>query len=143
MGVQEIATQLQTNLKALKPGGDGAVAYFDHVWIGLPAKIPMGDRRVCIIEAAESPTFYYTTCGTNTSKDTDFYITILSKGHVETSTKDVYSVTDAVLTSLYSNPKLDDKCDYSTVERVMYGDMSEKDGGKLLATSRIILRCRH
>lgn len=119
-----------------------AMNVFDHVWLGSPDKIPMGDRLVAIVEPVTAPTFYYTMCATSTTKDVDFYITILSKGKVEQAHIYSWEQTDAVLAMIYANNKIKGTASDVTVEEVTYGEMAAPEGKQLIAASRITLRCR-
>jgi hypothetical protein len=145
MTLLSLVEAIDTLLSTVKDGDTPtANNYFDHVWIGKPDKIPMGARCVSFIEIGEEPTFYYSSCNTNTQSDVDVYITIMSKGHVETAHKHLYTVTDAVKDTLLANSKIGNTCLDSTIERIEYGDVAESQTSpKILATaSRIQLRCR-
>ena len=140
--IKTAAQAIQTKLVALNNGGSPTpVVYFDHVWVGVPKKIPMGDRCIAMIQPVSNPNYYYTTCAAQTTYDVDFMIDIVSKGHVETSTLYVMEVVEAVQTALFADQKISNTCLGSTVEEVEYIDVVQDD--KALATgARIRLRCR-
>lgn len=139
--IKTLAQALQTKLAALNNGGSPAVTYFDHVWIGMPKKIPMGDRCVCMIEVASQPNYYYNLCPTQTQYDTDFIISIMVKGHVESAALYSYEVVEAVQSALFADQKISNSCLGSTVEEVIYGDYWEESKA-LVTGARITLRCR-
>jgi hypothetical protein len=143
MGVKAIAEKLQDNLQALAPIATPTVYYFDHVWIGIPEKIPMGDKHVVTIVASSNPDFFYTSCATATMKDTDFEITIWSKGSVEKATLATYDMTDIVLTSLYADDTIGGTCLGSTIENVVYDNEGFRSGTNMIMGARITLRCRN
>jgi hypothetical protein len=143
MGVKTVAEKLETLMEALNDGATPvANKYFDHVWVGLPKKIPQGGKRVCIIEASNSPDFYYSTCATATNKDTLFYITIISSGTVEAAHKDIYNITDIVEDSIIADPKLGGTVEDCSVEYTLYGDIVDTRSNSLQAASRITLKIR-
>lgn len=116
--------------------------YLDHVWIGKPAKLPMGGKRVAFIEIISEPTFHHTTCPGIAGSDVEVYITVLSKGYVERAHIALYRFIDAFKTAWMNNNKFDDACIGSTIEEIEYGDLAE-GGEKLLVTgARILLKCR-
>lgn len=141
--IKTAAQAIQTKLVALTNGvaPPNTVTYFDHVWIGVPKKIPMGDRCIAMIQPLTNPNYYYTTCAAQTQYDVDFMIDIVSKGHVENSTLYVLEVVEAVQSALFSDQKIGNSCLGSTVEDVEYIDVVQDD--KALATgARIRVRCR-
>jgi len=137
-----IAEALQGILQNLN---DGAVPkannYFDHVWIGMPEKIPMGDQNVAIIVADTDPTYTYATGPLCVGWDTDFLIFIMNKGTVTEATLTNYDITDIVKRALLSDHKISDTCLGSTIEDVTRGPVAESLK-KLVAGSQITLRCR-
>lgn len=139
--IKTLAQGIQTKLQSVNNGGTPAVNYFDHVWVGMPKKIPMGDKCVSMVEVANQPNYYYNTCPTQTQYDVDFIITILVKGHVESSTLYAYEVIEAVQTALIGDQKISNTCIGSTVEEVIYGDLIEEDK-QLITGARLTLRCR-
>lgn len=139
--VKAVAQALQTKLQSVNNGGAPAVNYFDHVWIGQPKKIPMGDKCVAMVEVASQPNYYYTTCPTHTQYDVDFVISIMVKGHVETAALYAYEVIEAVQTALFIDQKISNTCLGSTVEEVDYGDYWEENRN-LVTGARLTLRCR-
>lgn len=140
--IKAVAQAIQTKMAALNNGATPTpVTYFDHVWIGVPKKVPMGDRCIAMVEPVSNPNFYYTTCATQTSYDVDFMIDILSKGQIETSTLYVMEIVEAVQTAFFNDSKVSNTCLGSTVEDVDYIDVIGDD--KNLATgARIRVRCR-
>lgn len=145
MGLLALVNALDTLLVDVNDGGTPThTHYFDHVWVGKPDKLPMGDRCVAFIEIGMEPDFYYTFCPTNTQSDVDIYITILSKGHVETAHKHLYTVVDAVKKALYANDTITSTCIASTIESIEYGDVAKSNvEAKNVATgARILLKCR-
>lgn len=140
--IKTLAQAIQTKLAALNDGATPTPkTYFDHVWIGMPKKIPMGDRCVAMITVASQPNYYYTTCGTKTQFDVDFIISIMVKGHVENAQLHAYDVVEAVQYAFFSDSKISNSCLGSTVEEVDYGDYWEENKS-LVTGARIILRCR-
>lgn len=146
MGLLSIVEALDNLLVAVDNGltGDNKVVYFDHVWVGKPDKIPMGARCVAFIEIGSEPDFYYTTCPTNFMSDVDIYVTIMSKGHVETAHKHLYTVTDATKTAIMANDTLSGAAIGATIEFVEYGDVAEAQTDKknLVTASRITIKYR-
>lgn len=139
--IKTCAQAIQTKLIALTNGGAPAVTYFDHVWVGVPKKIPMGDRCIAMIQPVSNPNYYYSTCAATTQYDVDFMIDIVSKGHVENSTLYTMEVVEAVQGAFFSDQKISNTCLGSTVEEVEYIDVVQDE--KALATgARIRLRCR-
>ncbi len=140
--MKAIVQALDTILVAVNDGATPTpVKYFDHVWIGMPKKIPQGDRNIAIIELIGHPEFIYTTCPENTMYDMDINIHIMCKGEVEVSNLRLLEVTQATLTALLGNSKISNTCMDSTIEQVEYGDFAA-EGRNLIAGSRIVLRCR-
>lgn len=140
--IKTLAQALQDDLEALNNGGSPTpVVYFDHVWIGMPKKIPMGDKCVAMLEVASQPNYYYTTCGAQTQYDVDIMINVMVKGHVETATLYAYEVVEAVQNMVFLDPKISSSCIGSTVEEVEYGDYWE-EAKSLVTGARIKLRCR-
>lgn len=146
MGLLALVEALDAVLVAVDNGltGDSKIIYFDHVWVGKPNKLPMGARCIAFIEIGAEPDFYYTFCPTNTQSDVDIYITVMSKGHVETAHKHLYTVVDAVKKALYANDSITNTCIASTIESIECGDIAESQvEPKMLATAaRIVLKCR-
>jgi hypothetical protein len=140
--IKTAAQAIQTKLVALNNGGSPTpVTYFDHVWVGVPKKIPMGDRCIAMIQPLTNPNYYYTTCAAQTGYDVDFMVDIVSKGHVENATLYMLEVVEAVQTAFFVDQKISNTCIGSTVEEVEYIDVVQDD--KNLATgARIRLRCR-
>lgn len=139
--IKTLAQAIQTKLQAVNNGAVPAVNYFDHVWIGVPKKIPMGDRCVAMVEIMSQPNYYYTTCATITQYDVDFIINIMIKGHVENATLYAYEVVEAVQAALFADTKISNSCIGSTIEDVQYGDWWE-EARSLVTGARITLRCR-
>lgn len=140
--IKTCAQAIQTKLVALNDGGTPTpVVYFDHVWVGVPAKIPMGDKNIAMIEVVNNPNYYYTTCAAQTQFDVDFVINIICKGHVETATLRTLEIVEAVQNALFSDQKIGTSCLGSTVEEVDYMDVVQDN--KALATgARLRVRCR-
>ena len=140
--IKTCAQAIQTKLEALNNGGTPTpVTYFDPVWVGVPKKIPMGDRCIAMIQPISNPNYYYLTCGDKTQYDVDFMVDIVSKGHVENSTLYVMEVVEAVQNAFFIDTKIGNSCLGSTVEDVEYIDVVQDE--KALATgARIRLRCR-
>lgn len=136
--IKTLALAIQTKLEGLT---DGTHLYFDHVWVGMPKKIPMGDKCIAMVEVKSQPNYYYTTCGAQTSYDVDFYINVMCKGHVEEATLHAYEVVEAVQSALFIDSKVSDTCMGSTIEDVDYGDYWEENKS-LVTGARITLRCR-
>ena len=141
MSLKTLIAAVDAKLVALK-NKDTPIAgtVFDHVWIGMPEKIPMGAKNVAIVEAASLPTFYYTTCPETTMYDADIYITIMCKGHVEDANNEVYEITDLILEDLLKDQKTSNNCIGSTIEEVVFGDIL-RESKNLVAAGRITLRC--
>lgn len=141
----EIVTMIQALKTLLADVNDGATPthnhYFDHIWIGQPKKIPLGDKNIAIIEVASQPNYYYTTCAAQTQFDVDIIISIMCKGHVDVATLRAYEIIEAVQTALFNNQKITNTCLGSTVESVDYGDFWEQEKN-LVTGARITLRCR-
>lgn len=116
------------------------VQVFNNVLIGMPEKIPRTDNIV-IIEHAQLPNFYYTTCKM-AAKDADIYISIFTKGHSGQSHLANYEYTDLILTELETDPKFSGNCINSTIEDTLFGDALIPSTDNLMAASRIILRCK-
>lgn len=140
--IKTLAQAIQTKMVALNNGGTPTpVTYFDHVWVGVPKKIPMGDRCIAMIQPLHNPNYYYSTCASTTQYDVDFMIDIVSKGHVENATLYMLEVVEAVQTALFGDQKISNSCLGCTVEEVEYIDVVQDD--KALATgARIRVRCR-
>jgi hypothetical protein len=123
---------------------DGAMPthkhYFDHVWVGAPKRIPMGDKTIAIIEVADEPEFYYTLCDTHVPFDIVIRISILCKGHVEDS-KECYEVVDAVKKALIAGDTIGGTCSFSNILEVVYGD-AIGEAKDLVAGAQILVRCR-
>lgn len=133
------AQGIQTILEALVDSA--SKPYFDHVWIGVPSKIPMGDKSIAMIEVISNPNFYYTTCPAQTQFDVDFMVNIVCKGQIEEATLRTIELVEIVQTALIMDQKIQSTCIGSTVEEVQYMDMVQDN--KALATgARIRLRCR-
>jgi len=139
--IKTLAQAIQTKLQSVNNGGTPAVNYFDHVWIGMPKKIPMGDKCIAMVEIASQPNYYYNLCAAQTQYDVDFIISIMCKGHVENATLYAYEVVEAVQTALFTDQKISNSCLGSTVEEVDYGDYWEENKS-LVTGARITLRCR-
>lgn len=140
--IKTLAQAIQTKLIDLNDGGAPThVHYFDHVWIGVPKKIPLGDRCVAMIEIASQPNYYYTTCGAQTQYDVDFVVNIMVKGHVESAALHAYDVVEAVQYAIFTDSKISNTCLGSTVEDVQYGDWWE-EAKSLVTGARLTLRCR-
>lgn len=140
--IKTLAQAIQTKLQSVNNGGTPTpVNYFDHVWIGQPKKIPMGDKCIAMVEVASQPNYYYSTCASTTQYDVDFVISIMVKGHVENATLYAYEVVEVVQTALFTDQKISNSCLGSTVEEVVYGDYWEENKN-LVTGARIKLRCR-
>lgn len=141
--IKTLAQAIQTKLQGVNDGvaAPNTKYYFDHVWVGLPKKIPMGDRCVAMVQVANQPNYYYTTCPTTTMYDVDFIVNIMSKGHVENATLYAYEVVEAVQTAFFADSKFSNACLGSTIEQVDYGDYWE-ESKQLVTGARILLRCR-
>ena len=141
-----LVSALDTLLVAVNDGGTPThTHYFDHVWVGKPDKIPMGDKLVAYIEIGYIPTFLYTMgCPTNTQKDVDIYISIMSKGHVEKSHTNLYYAVDATINALLANDHITNSCISSTLEEVVFGDVVETqhEPKTLVTGARILLKCQ-
>lgn len=137
---------LMSNLKSMIEGlNDGAVPthkhYYDHVWIGMPEKIPMGDRRVAILDALGEPEFYYTNCNANTQFDVDVRINIMSKGHVENATLDIMDMIDIIKEALYTDDTISGGCIFSNIMAVDYG-MIVGESKNIVMGGYIDIKCR-
>ena len=140
--LKTLAQSIQTELKTVNNGASPTPKnYFDHVWIGQPKKIPMGDKCVAMVEVASQPNYYYTTCGAQTQYDIDFVISIMTKGHVENAALYAYEVVEAVQTAFFLDQKVNNACLGSSVEEVIYGDYWQENKN-LVTGARITLRCR-
>lgn len=137
---------LATNLKTMVEGlNDGALPthkhYFDHVWIGMPEKIPMGDRRVAIIDVLNEPEFHYTTCNANTQFDVVLRINVMVKGHVENATLEVMDMMDVIKEAMYADDTLNGGCIFSNILEVDYG-MIVGDSRNIVMGGYIDVICR-
>lgn len=141
--IKTLAQAIQTKLQGVNDGValPNTKYYFDHVWIGVPKKIPMGDRCVAMVEIMSQPNYYYTTCASITQYDVDFIINIMVKGHVENATLYAYEVVEAVQAAIFADTKISNSCIGSTIEDVQYGDWWE-EARSLVTGARITLRCR-
>ena len=141
MSLKTLIAAVDAKLVALK-NKDTPIAgtVFDHVWIGMPEKIPMGAKNVAIVEAASLPNFYYTTCPDTTMYDADVNITIMCKGHVEDANNEVHEITDLIIEDLLKDQKISNNCIGSTIEEVVFGDIL-RESKNLVAAGRITLRC--
>nr|WP_302578251.1 hypothetical protein [Methanobrevibacter arboriphilus] len=135
MGTSDIATEIKTLIM------ENNLA--DRTWLGMPNKIPKNSKTIIVIEPYMNPTYYYTTCPQQTTKDQDYYITILTKGKDEIAHTNNWDTADQIETLLLENSKLNQKVNDSTIEDIIYGDtILNLDGVGLIAASRITLRCK-
>lgn len=143
MTTLQVAEAMDTLIASVN---DGALApntkyYFDHVWVGAPKRIPMGDKTIAIIEVVDEPEFHYTMCPTNIPYDITIRISILCKGHVEDSTKHCYKVVDAVKAALAAGDTIGGTASFSQIVEVIYGD-AIGDAKNLVAGAEVYVRCR-
>jgi len=142
MKTSDLASAVKTALEALN---DGVVPVhkhlFDHVWIGMPEKIPMGDRRVAIIDVLGEPEFHYTNCNANTQFDVDLRINIMSKGHVENATLDVFDMIDAIKEMMFTDDTFGGGCIFSNIMAVDYGTVVG-DSKNIVMGGYIDVKCR-
>lgn len=125
MKTSTLALAIQTTLEALNDGAlPTSKVLFDHVWIGTPKKIPMGDRRVAIIDVLSEPEFHYTTCPANTPFDVTTRINIMVKGHVENATLDVMDMVDVIKKAIYSDDTFGSTCSFTIITNVEYGNVA-------------------
>ena len=142
MTTLQVAEAMDTLIAGVNDGGTPTPKnYFDHVWVGAPKKVPMGDKTIAIIEVVDEPEFYYTLCPTNIPYDITIRISILVKGHVEVSTKHCYTVVDAVKSALATGDTIGGTCSFSNIVEVIYGD-AIGEGKNLVAGAQIYVRCR-
>jgi len=142
MKTSGLATALKSMIEGLN---DGVIPVhkhlFDHVWIGMPDKIPMGDRRVAIIDVLGEPLFHYTNCQANTQFDVDVRINIMCKGHVENATLDVYDMVDAIKEAMYTDDSIGGGCIFSNIINVDYGTVVG-DPKNIVIGGYIDIKCR-
>lgn len=119
--------------------GTAKVDYFKTAWKRMPDKIPMGTRHGVIVQKAQSPTFEYTTCAEHTTEKMEFWITIVTKGAVNSAQTENNDVTDAVKKILLLNSKLNGTCIDSGISMILNGEISDVENKKLVAVSRIFL----
>lgn len=142
-----IHTLLDNIVTALKSVNDGATPtphkYFDHVWLGMPKKLPMGDHCVAIVEAMGIPEFDYKMCtATPFTYETEIVITIANKGEVTYALSANYDVTNATMAAIAAAPSFSNACITTYIENVEFGDVALSDDMKnLVRGSRIIIRC--
>lgn len=140
--IKTCAQAIQTKLAALNDGATPTPkVYLDHVWIGVPKKIPMGDKCIAMIEILSNPNYYYTTCAAQTQYDVDFMINVVVKGNVETTTLYTAEMVDIIQTALLSDQKISNSCLGSTIEDVDYVEVVQ-DNKSMATGARIRLRCR-
>lgn len=140
--IKTLAQAIQTKLAALNDGATPTpLVYFDHVWVGMPKKVPMGDRCVAIIEAAKQPNYYYTTCAAQTQFDIDFNIFIMVKGGVENATLYLMEIVEVVQNAVITDQNISNTCIGSTVEDVTYVELDDQ-GRSIAKGANIVLRCR-
>jgi len=140
--IKTVAQAIQTKLAALNNGATPTpVTYFDHVWVGVPKKVPMGDRCVAMVSAVSQPNYYYTTCGSQTSFDVDFSIFIMVKGSVENAELYLMEVIEATQYAFFTDEKISNSCLGSTVEEVDYKELAD-DNRSIATGAAIRLRCR-
>lgn len=135
-----VMTNLKTLLENVNDGGSPAKKYLDQVWIGQPKKIPMGAKHIAIVNPLSNPDFYYTTCNTNVQKDFVVEIVIATKGHIEHATMDNLTATEAVMSMLNVNPKINNTAVGSTIETVDYGGLGIADDKNLAIASKITFK---
>ena len=141
MGLRTLMLNIKTAMESVKDGSNKA--YFDQVWIGMPKKIPMGAKNICIIQPVSDPNFFVSTCPSLTKNDTDIEITMVSMGAYGDAQLTNYDITDAVKQKLYSDETFGGACIDSTPEQVNYGEMvSGTEGKQLQAASNLVIRCR-
>jgi hypothetical protein len=116
--------------------------YYDHCWVGMPEKIPMGDKTVGVIEVVQEPEFHYKTCGVLYDVEIDIYT--LCKGSVETAHSKCITVTTALKTAIVADQKFSNNCDDSMITRVIYGEMDvgKTDKRHMVAVSKLTLLCK-
>lgn len=142
MKTSSLASAVKTALEALNDGVNPVHKHlFDHVWIGMPEKIPMGDRRVAIIDILGEPEFHYTNCNANTQFDVDLRINIMSKGHVENATLDVFDMIDAIKEMMYTDDTFAGGCIFSNIMAVDYGTVVG-DSKNIVMGGYIDVKCR-
>jgi len=140
-------TLLDNIVTAMKTVNDGATPtahnYADHVWLGMPKKLPMGDHCVMIVEALGMPNFYYKMCTSDPfTYDVDVVITVVNKGEVTKALSENYTVTERVMNAIGAAPSFGGACVSTTIESVEFGDVAMSADEKNLARgSRIIIRC--
>lgn len=145
MGLNSLMSAIKTFLQGINDGGSPTPKYYlDHVWLGRPNKLPMGNVSVSFFEIDRQPDFYYTLCDTIMEEDVDVLITVMCKGSVEQAHINLYTIIDAIKTAWKSNRKFSGACIGSTIEDIEYGDVAESVvDPKILATAaRIRIRCR-
>jgi hypothetical protein len=143
-----IHTLLDNIVSAMKLVNDGVAApdthyYFDHVWLGMPNRLPMGDHCVAIVEATGIPDFDYKMCTTTPfTYEVEIAITIANKGQVSTALSENYDVTNATLSAIAAAPTFSGGCMTTYIENVQFGDVAlSEDQKNLVRGSRIIIRC--
>jgi hypothetical protein len=142
MKTSGLATALKSMIEGLNDGVMPVHKHlFDHVWIGMPEKIPMGDRRVAIIDVLGEPEFHYTNCQANTQFDVDVRINIMCKGHVENATLDAYDMIDAIKEAMYTDDSISGGCIFSNIINVDYGTVAG-DPKNIVIGGYIDIKCR-
>jgi hypothetical protein len=142
-----IHTLLDNIVTLLKDVNDGATPthnhYFDHVWLGMPNRLPMGDQCVAIVEATGIPDFDYKMCTTTPfTYEVEVSITIANKGEVTHALSRNYDVTNATMSAIAAAPTMSGACITTYIENVQFGDVAlSEDMKNLVRGSRIIIRC--
>jgi len=142
-----IHTLLDNIVTALVDVNDGATPthhhYFDHVWLGMPKKLPMGDHCVAVVEAMGIPEFEYKMCTTTPfTYEVEAVITIANKGEVTKALAANYDVTNAVMSAIAAAPSFSGACITTYIESVEFGDVALSDDMRnLVRGSRIIIKC--
>lgn len=103
------------------------IKYFDHVWLGMPDKIPSRSTNVCFIEVISEPEFEFTTCSTHGKKNVDIRISIGCKGKTEVSYPNVIALIETCLTAIMTNNSWSSTCIGSNITSVNYGWMGDPD----------------
>lgn len=135
---------LVSKLEALDYEDDQDVkqTYFDKVWIREPEFKNNKFRSIAVVEIQSEPTFYYSSCKSNTTSDVDFIISIFTRGTLEGAKRHLYTLTDIVKAELIDDPKITNNCLDSTIEEIRYGEYAIPSQNVMTSASQIILRCK-
>lgn len=145
MTMHSLLDNIVTAMKAVNDGATPtAHVYADHVWLGMPNRLPMGDHCVMVVEPISAPNFYYKMCASDPfTYDIDVEIIIANKGEVTKAYGQNLIVTEAVINAISAAPTFSGACVTTTIESVEFGDVAlSEDTRNLVRGSRVIIRCK-